>query len=872
MSTEERRLAAIVFTDIVGFTELMGRNEAKAMALLEQQRALLKPIISNFKGEWLKEIGDGVLISFPSAVMAVTCALEIQRILAHNPDLTLRIGIHIGDVIRKDGDVFGDGVNIASRLEPLAEPGGICVSERVHEDIKNKPEISTAFQEEQLLKGVEKPIKVYSIFTQMGATPAPGINTPLPKTKKSKFPFIIGGVLIGLLVTIFALRQTGSGSTAPTGNSLAVFNFENLSAENENDRTGQILQELIITDLSGINDFKIYSSQRLFDIQKQMGGKETRFIEPSLALDIAKEAGAASMMTGNIIKVRNTIMLTSRLLDVDDGSVIQSRKVEGTDLYAMVDNLSSLVIEDLKLGMIETVDLAVSEKTSSNMTAYSHFVTGVELLNHGRFNEAVVELQEAVAMDPTFNKAMYKLSIAQWWANGTVEVSSSDSATIATLDTYLALPNLDDDEIKLAEGVKNIISNKYMDALETFEYLAEIHRDNKEYQYLLGECLFHGTGNSLKALVAFEAALALDPEFELANIHLIDLYIIEKRYAKSIAMIERELENNPDSKILLSNLGQIKFRLRLSEESIEIANQILEIDSTDQVAKFYKIMALFELNRFDDAEQLISVLPKINTNGRLSYRTFMVTNGYYYLQGKILERRRNLLNDFNKISLDKKDAFSRELLARGILLGGNISEDQKSLKLDVESFANMNDPDAGFYIDFSYNMSWAHAILGNWDSFDKYTKIVQDQIVERDLSSSWINDFVFASHLNAAFFKKDWEKVISEFRKFSDSMGRQLFRNWVRNKKCEAEFHLEKYDLALITTKKMISPDQNSRTFTFNRPFGYYWQGRIYEQQGKVKDAISAYESLMELWKNGDERLPKRKDAIKRLAKLKKAS
>ena len=186
MSTEERKLAAIVFTDICGFTELMGRDETKAMALLDQQRALLKPIISNFNGEWLKEIGDGVLISFPSAVKAVTCSLEIQRILAHNSELTLRIGIHIGDVIKKGGDVFGDGVNIASRLEPLAEPGGICVSERVHEDIKNKPEISTAFQEEQLLKGVDKPIKVYSIFTQMGTPQEPLAETTVSKKEKSK--------------------------------------------------------------------------------------------------------------------------------------------------------------------------------------------------------------------------------------------------------------------------------------------------------------------------------------------------------------------------------------------------------------------------------------------------------------------------------------------------------------------------------------------------------------------------------------------------------------------------------------------------------------------------------------------------------------
>ncbi|HIB31922.1 MAG TPA: adenylate/guanylate cyclase domain-containing protein, partial [Candidatus Marinimicrobia bacterium] len=219
MSQPIRKLAAIVFTDIVGFTELMGRDEAKAMALLKQQRTLLRPIVENFNGEWLKEIGDGILMSFSSAVEAVTCALEVQRILAHNSELTLRIGIHIGDVIKQDGDVFGDGVNIAFRLEPLAEPGGICVSERVHEDIKNKPDISTAFQEEQLLKGVDKPINVYSIFTQMGSVPSPEQSKSQPeiqKTSKSRLPILIAGLIIGLMITVFAVRQTGE--TGPTRN------------------------------------------------------------------------------------------------------------------------------------------------------------------------------------------------------------------------------------------------------------------------------------------------------------------------------------------------------------------------------------------------------------------------------------------------------------------------------------------------------------------------------------------------------------------------------------------------------------------------------------------------------------------------------
>ncbi|MEE9464169.1 MAG: adenylate/guanylate cyclase domain-containing protein [Candidatus Neomarinimicrobiota bacterium] len=117
-----RKLAAIMFTDIVGYTALMGEDEAKALQLLQKNRGLLKPIIEQFHGEWLKEIGDGTLSSFNSAVEAVNCALAIQHVLKDDPDLKLRIGIHVGDVVFEEGDVFGDGVNIASRIEPLAVP------------------------------------------------------------------------------------------------------------------------------------------------------------------------------------------------------------------------------------------------------------------------------------------------------------------------------------------------------------------------------------------------------------------------------------------------------------------------------------------------------------------------------------------------------------------------------------------------------------------------------------------------------------------------------------------------------------------------------------------------------------------------------
>ena len=135
--TQSRQLAAIMFTDIVGYTKLMGEDEQKAFELLKKNRAVQRPIIEKFSGRWLKEIGDGVLASFPTVTDAVYCAATIQKTCENEPDLKLRIGIHEGEVVFEGDDVFGDGVNIASRLEPLAPIGGILVSESVHRNLGN---------------------------------------------------------------------------------------------------------------------------------------------------------------------------------------------------------------------------------------------------------------------------------------------------------------------------------------------------------------------------------------------------------------------------------------------------------------------------------------------------------------------------------------------------------------------------------------------------------------------------------------------------------------------------------------------------------------------------------------------------------------
>lgn len=173
---QQRKLAAIMFTDILGYTALMSKDEHKALQTLKKNREIQKPLIEKYNGEWLKEMGDGTLSCFPSVVDAVNCALEIQNSLKSDSDLILRIGIHMGDIVFAEGDIFGDGVNIASRIEPLAQPGGICITGRVYNDIRNKPDIGTVFLGEKKLKNVSRPIKVYALTGKDLPTP------PIEKT------------------------------------------------------------------------------------------------------------------------------------------------------------------------------------------------------------------------------------------------------------------------------------------------------------------------------------------------------------------------------------------------------------------------------------------------------------------------------------------------------------------------------------------------------------------------------------------------------------------------------------------------------------------------------------------------------------------
>ena len=199
----QKKLKAIVFTDIAGFTEISAKDEQKALDLIQKQKEIIKPIIEKHNGEWLKEIGDGLLFSFDSSLDAVNCSIEIQEDLKEVDDLNIRIGIHQGDIFIKDGDVFGDDVNIASRVEAFSPVGGVSISDKVNMDITGVADIKTKFLGHRKLKGVGQDTKIYCINKK-------NLNV----YRKQWLPYITGFLLMGLgifggtLATIMTIVDT----------------------------------------------------------------------------------------------------------------------------------------------------------------------------------------------------------------------------------------------------------------------------------------------------------------------------------------------------------------------------------------------------------------------------------------------------------------------------------------------------------------------------------------------------------------------------------------------------------------------------------------------------------------------------------------
>lgn len=328
--TQNRQLSAIMFTDVVGYTALMGSDEQKAFEILRRNRALHGPVIEQYHGRLVKELGDGILATFGSSVDAVRAAVKIQEDCRREGDFQLRIGIHLGDILFERDDVFGDGVNIAARIQAAAQPGGIYISEAMRQSIANQADLRIRFVRKVELKNVREPVNLYEVATPGDAPSAAAVVNETP--------------------------QQG----------IAVLPFANLSSDPEQEYFSDGLTEEIISDLSRIQDLLVISRSSVMTLK----GTVKRMQE------IAGELNVRYVLEGSVRKAGNQLRITAQLIDAVRDAHLWAEKYSGVidDVFDIQEKVSRSIAEALKLKLTPEADKQIAERPIPNVHAYESYL------------------------------------------------------------------------------------------------------------------------------------------------------------------------------------------------------------------------------------------------------------------------------------------------------------------------------------------------------------------------------------------------------------------------------------------------------------------------------------------------------------------
>src|ERR1700759_803029 len=374
----ERRLAAILAADVAGYSRLMGADEEGTLARLKAcRKALVDPKISEYRGRIVKTTGDGMLVEFGSAVDAVRCAVELQRgVASSNVDIPeakrieFRIGIHVGDIIIDDNDIFGDGVNIAARLEGIADPGGICISDDAHRQIRGKTEVAYDDMGHQSLKNITEPRRAWRSRPATNAEPSEVVDRPAP---------------------MLAL---------PDKPSIAVLPFTNMSGDPEQEYFADGIVEDIITALSRMTWLVVIA-------------RNSSFTYKGKAVDIkqvGRELGVRYVLEGSVRKAGNRVRITGQLIDAATGTHLWADRFDGAleDVFELQDEVTTNVIGAISPKLEQAEIERARRKPTEKLAAYDYFLRGMANIYQGTKQanlEALQNFQQAISVDENFSTA-----------------------------------------------------------------------------------------------------------------------------------------------------------------------------------------------------------------------------------------------------------------------------------------------------------------------------------------------------------------------------------------------------------------------------------------------------------------------------------
>jgi len=519
---EVRRLAAIMFTDIVGYTALMGSDEKKAFEVLRTNRNIQKPLIKKFRGKWLKEMGDGILASFDTATYAVRCAGEIQA-QAKNQGIELRIGIHTGEVVFEGNDVLGDGVNVASRLEELTEAGSIYVSGAVYKDIKNKEGIITEFIEEKTLKNVDEPVKVYRV--ECDEVEVEPITEEKQKTSSTKVLYYILAGLIIIIVGGLIWYKIPNKPVGEIEKSIAVLPFYDDSPNKDNEYFCNGMLEELLDRLQKINELKVKSRS---SVEKYRSTDRDIYI-------IRNELDVGYLVEGSVRKSGDDLRITAQLIDANTGDHLWSEVYDGKyteQIFEFQSDLAKKIASSLNAIITPKEEKRIEQKPTTNMAAYDLQLKGNASIQNYYFTFDTLDLNRA-----------YNLF---------------DQAQKIDPDNVIGLGG---------KGRVHELKGNYDSALYYFDLLIEKRSEEPGGYHAKGFLLGTHMGQADEGIKLLRKAIQLNPNNPWILLGMGQIYLYGKEdYVTALKYFQKALEAGQDSNHPIYNNIGIAF-LSLAEYS-----------------------------------------------------------------------------------------------------------------------------------------------------------------------------------------------------------------------------------------------------------------------------------------------------------------
>jgi adenylate cyclase len=593
-----RKLAAILSADAVGYSRLMQADEPATVETLNAYRAAMRRIIERHKGRVVNAPGDALLAEFASVVEAVSAAVEIQQALeGRNMELPaerrmhFRIGVNLGDVIeQEDGTIYGDGVNIAARMEALAEGGGVCVSSTVFDSVEGKLALGFDFLGEQQVKNITKPVRVYRVRTERREEkPPPKSGAP----RKWLWPAVAGMVLLGALGGAglwtfrhaFRVTPEDPAVALAKGPSIAVLPFTNLSGDPSQDYFADGITETLITDLSKLRNLKVIARNSTFTYK----GK------PIDVRQISRELGVRYVLEGSVQRAAGRIRMNVQLVDATTGNHLWAERFDRDlkDLFALQDEVTRQIVTELDVKLVAGEDARIWHKTLTNPKAYDAYLRGHEqrfIMSPESNRQARAFHEQAISLDPGFAMAYSGLAWAHsndanfYWSDS--RERSTQKALEAANQALQLDPNLPDaysvlgmihlfllaDHDKAvafgkravelqpngaqASAVLGILLTRAGDpeaARRSLEKAAALNPFPEPwYDFELGVAN-QLTGRLDKAIAHYESAIQKTPKWILVRLHAADAYVEAGRLQDARREIEAALQFEPGTSIEKAN-------------------------------------------------------------------------------------------------------------------------------------------------------------------------------------------------------------------------------------------------------------------------------------------------------------------------------